>query len=534
MLTIDEIVQRPMFQNAQVVNKKANLQRTVRWVHVLEIIDFDTLIHGNEMILSTGVAISDQGLEYVKKLIDHGAACLCIELSSHFPSVSKDIVDLADTYHFPIIVFTSIVRFVDITQDLHAEIINHQHQQLSELDQLSNEFHQFTLHTHGNLKILKKLRESTRKELIFLPNEGAPHFLPALEKQEQQRIQSMVEQMIKKNQTGSWYDEKRQKSFLIKRIEAMGQNWGMILMRNCTPLTTFESLALERATNALAQNLLRFFYTEEKRLLNEQSWIHDLIEKNIKTEREAVAKLPMSIKESEELLFRICVIKMKEPYDSTSDIQGMQYHTIRYIRHFFQQHMIDPLITTGKNHTFIVLAVDKATDNLEKKRMMKTVDAIEKNPLHMPLRVFVSQPYVKLQQAPSAIQEAEDVMKIVNIQSDPPIHFYEDTGIYQLLIKLDDYTLENFVQTYLSPILEYDRKKNSDLLYTLNVYLQLNCSKQQTAKKLHIARQTLYHRLNTIENLLGQKLTHSPLLRLATEVAIGAFKLNENLGSATP
>ena len=49
----------------------------------------------------------------------------------------------------------------------------------------------------------------------------------------------------------------------------------------------------------------------------------------------------------------------------------------------------------------------------------------------------------------------------------------------------------------------YDRKHNSNLIKTLNMYLQCNGLKRETAEKLFIVRQTLYHRLEKIEQIIG-------------------------------
>ncbi|QQK78753.1 PucR family transcriptional regulator ligand-binding domain-containing protein [Salicibibacter cibi] len=527
MRTVEEILQRPMFESAHVVNQKADLKRDVRWVHVLEITEFETLLRGNEMILSTGVALDGRGVDYVKKLIANDVACLCIELGEHFSAVPKDMIELADTHQFPIIVFTSIVRFVDITHDVHAELINSQHHQLSELDRLSNEFHQLTLHAHGNMKILKKLQSVTDRELIFLPTDDTSYFLPALDKQEQTRVRSEVHKTsTAAENNGSWFDEKRQKSFRLKPIEAMGQKWGFVLMRSCVPLTSFETHALDRATASLAQNLLRIFYTEEKKLLAEHSWIHDLIEQKIKTENEALSKLYKSI--NSDLTYRICVVKMSEPSDQSTDTRALQYQAMRHIRSLFQKHGLESFITISQNNTFLVLSVDKQFDDQEKKRIAKTVAQLEKTSQNFHLHLFTSQTYHKLLEAHLAFQEAENVMKLDNMQTNATFHFYEDIGAYQLLLKLDDVTINGFIHTYLSPLLRYDRDKNSTLLHTLHVYLKLNCSKQQSAQELQIARQTLYQRLDKIEQLLGWELTTNPHVRVATEVAIAAYHLTRH------
>ena len=50
---------------------------------------------------------------------------------------------------------------------------------------------------------------------------------------------------------------------------------------------------------------------------------------------------------------------------------------------------------------------------------------------------------------------------------------------------------------------EYDSKHNSNLLQTLDIYFQCNGLKKEMAEKLFIVRQTLYHRLEKIEQIIG-------------------------------
>ena len=72
---------------------------------------------------------------------------------------------------------------------------------------------------------------------------------------------------------------------------------------------------------------------------------------------------------------------------------------------------------------------------------------------------------------------------------------------------------------------DHDAKHNGELIKTLQVYLQCNCMKQETAEKLFIVRQTLYHRLAKIESLLGNDFLLPPK-RLALELMLLATQYN--------
>lgn len=69
--------------------------------------------------------------------------------------------------------------------------------------------------------------------------------------------------------------------------------------------------------------------------------------------------------------------------------------------------------------------------------------------------------------------------------------------------------LNGLVEEYLEPIIQYDQKHNANLLETLRVYLSCNGSKKETADRVFVVRQTLYHRLEKLEKLLGSDFMES-------------------------
>jgi purine catabolism regulator len=84
-------------------------------------------------------------------------------------------------------------------------------------------------------------------------------------------------------------------------------------------------------------------------------------------------------------------------------------------------------------------------------------------------------------------------------------YFYEDLHLYRLISLMSKHVnLKELAAEYLQPVIQYDQKYNGKLLETLKTYLECNGSKQEAASKLFIVRQTLYHRLQKLENILGE------------------------------
>jgi purine catabolism regulator len=108
--------------------------------------------------------------------------------------------------------------------------------------------------------------------------------------------------------------------------------------------------------------------------------------------------------------------------------------------------------------------------------------------------------------------------------------FYEDAGVYRWIAPLarnGDALALALVD--LATVIEYDRQNHTQLLETLKVYLDCDRSKQQTAARLFIHRQTLYHRLEQLGRLLRADLD-DPVQRLGVHLAVYAYLYHRQCG----
>ena len=76
----------------------------------------------------------------------------------------------------------------------------------------------------------------------------------------------------------------------------------------------------------------------------------------------------------------------------------------------------------------------------------------------------------------------------------------------------DQAEVRAFVEARLRPVVEYDRLRKSRLLETLEVFCRTGANKSATARALHLERQSLYHRLQRIEQVMGVRLDDDDLL----------------------
>ena len=91
----------------------------------------------------------------------------------------------------------------------------------------------------------------------------------------------------------------------------------------------------------------------------------------------------------------------------------------------------------------------------------------------------------------------------------------------------DNQELRRFVDSRLQPLIKADQRRRGRLLDTLEMYCRLAGRKAETARELKIERQSLYHRLRRIEEILDVDLADGEVLtelHLALRARRGQFR----------
>ncbi len=104
-------------------------------------------------------------------------------------------------------------------------------------------------------------------------------------------------------------------------------------------------------------------------------------------------------------------------------------------------------------------------------------------------------------------------------------HYYEDLGLYRLLVGLRDQAeLQRFYDETLGLLARYDRAHGTELVATLAAFFEQNANASQTARVLYVHRNTLNYRLQRIAEITGLDLDDAEA-RLALQLALKIHRL---------
>lgn len=122
-----------------------------------------------------------------------------------------------------------------------------------------------------------------------------------------------------------------------------------------------------------------------------------------------------------------------------------------------------------------------------------------------------------------SVSEAKKAYRVLRAcQTKGSLRYYDEIGIYRVFFDLkSEEVLENLLWETLGVLMEYDRKNESDLVHTLEIFLEADCNISATTEKLFVHRNTVKYRIKRIEEILGRDLkdvTTQFNLRLAYKI----------------
>lgn len=97
-----------------------------------------------------------------------------------------------------------------------------------------------------------------------------------------------------------------------------------------------------------------------------------------------------------------------------------------------------------------------------------------------------------------------DMYDLIDLGEETVVRTYDQVGLYRILRNSHDpEEFSLFYREHLGELEEYDRQNNSELVETLKVFIDHNCSLLQTANVMYLHKNTLRYRIQRIEELTG-------------------------------
>lgn len=165
-----------------------------------------------------------------------------------------------------------------------------------------------------------------------------------------------------------------------------------------------------------------------------------------------------------------------------------------------------PIYTVVNENVVIILSVN----NLSREEYMKALDRFSRELLANlefneidNVHIGIGSIANKLTDLHQSFQEAKVALELGRVFSKENVSCFDEMGFLKFIFSAPAQELQEFVQRVIGKLIAYDLEMETDLLKTIEVYINQQCHITNCAKALYIHENTLRNRLKRIEQLVG-------------------------------
>lgn len=521
-ITVQEIVNLPIFNTAKVKSGIELLgDRHVEWMSAIEG-PVENFVRKYEFILTTGLGCeSDPELlfDFTKDVYESGASALGIAIGRYVFDIPQEIIDFAEEKEFVLIEIPWELRFTDLQREVMKEINIRQEGFMERARDTQKTLIDYVIHGKDLSEIIQFVEKELNCHIVYTDSSGrvkAGQGNPSelMEQWESVRDQAEVieeDSAFRHIQRVSFRD-----GYILKKEIAPGtirvaQGSFVIVLKEKKWLTPNMLQVLESLSAATALWISRedAIVKTEIRLRNEFIW--------------GLAKTPqMTLDKNVHSRARllgynldvpyVCMVGYSDNFDSFYDSQhGQQEFGFKSIIYYIEEEVRYAASVVDKQFAFTFdddrLIIYLQFTNEEHTTVHHFLDFLDKrlNTL-MPGVVFswgIGMSRDGLMQFYESFQKANAALDIVRKQKEPGQRIsFEDTKLNRLLLHLaHNQEVHDITLATLAPLIDYEEKREMDLIDTFIAYDNQNGNVSQAARVLNMHRQSLLYRLRKIESL---------------------------------
>ncbi|TCO75274.1 PucR family transcriptional regulator [Marinisporobacter balticus] len=550
-ITIKRAMEMDCLKKSKIIAGHNGAHNIISRVNIMADPDILEWVSEGELLLTTAYSFKKNDINMQRKFIIESRkkklAGIGIKIYPYMNEFSQEVINLADTLGIPIIDIEYAKSLTDIMTPIFKEIFNKQVALLQKVDWMHNELMGVVLKGGGVKEIIKTLKAIIQnpilirnhyfREYIYHEMENEPYPYDLLIKKsddfffkniDNMKIDKKVEKM---DQIEDVYVKK-----IIIPILVKGSIYGHILIWEMNrKICHYDTVVLESASNIIALDLLMksSVYAVEHRYKVE--FFEDIISKDSKRKQNAMNRANI-YKFDCDAYYIVTNILIKNK-NNTEETIRLNNKLILELEKFCENHKWHTLIVLKEDRIYILSMWHLEKDERKKIRSFgdKINKFIKENSIKQKYAIGIGRIYKGLERIYKSMQDAHKTIEMGVIFNKEETIFFEDLGIYKIFC--NEYLNEELYEFYkdtLSPLVEYDKNKNTEFVKTLQIYFETNGNLKKTSKILYTHYNTILYRMQRIKEITKRDIEDSED-RFNLETALKIMNiLNINSKTSTP
>ncbi|MGW0997559.1 PucR family transcriptional regulator [Streptomyces sp. NPDC002520] len=504
------------------------LGRTVRWVHAGEVPNIASLLKGGELLLTTGYGVGTRPAEqraFVRTLAERGIAALVVELGPRFTRLPAALVDTARSAGLPLVQLHREVPFVAVTEEIHTEIVNGHYALLQRAEEVHRRCTEALLGGGGVPQVLGILADFSDNPVFLETADGRLLYAAGSGPEGADPLQ------VWEGLRGSHKDVPPPAGSVLVDVPGGGPGAGpgavrarLVLLPVRAPLAPVHRIAAERAAGILAVVLMQARQEEELAARGRGDFLTDLAEGRISAEDAPAQARVLGFKPGNSPLLPV-VMRVGDALSPGGGWAVLARAVAEELASVGVPVLLGVRPVEGRVPVLLGLRSESERAAVADRVAAALRAGVERAGMRRPgspppvVVVGVAGGWAA---ASAGLRHAAETATAAEGLTDRPWYDARRLDIDLLLWRLRDHPdLAAFVDRAIGPLRDHDHRSKPPLLPTLETYLAHAGRKAETARELHLNRQTLYNRLARISELLGTDLD-DPQTVLALSLALRA------------
>ena len=524
-VTIEDILKMECMKHSKIVAGAKGVKNIITQVNVMADPDVLNWVDEGELLLTTAYSFKADNIEdqinFIKECSDKKLAGIGIKIYPYLESLSEEVIKVADEMNFPIIDLYYATALSDIITPIFREIFTKQTYVLQKIESIHKKMTNAILMGASVEDIAGVIFDHVKKPVyvkldfpekdIFNSSEMDMALKNSLINNAETFNKGLIKGMDNNVYESKEFINGEYITRIVMPITIKNSVYGHIYAWGTEePIAGTDISVLESASTTIALEVLKKLSVREVENKYRAEFLDDLLSSEERRKEKALERASFfNIGIDDNALIILISIKNKED-NNINIISDDEQENITKIVDFIEKITRDLNITSivaGKTDSILSLISFKKQEDIQE--YLNTIvenikEMFEKKFPKTTFKMGIGRDYKGLININKSYKDAYEAISSGEILGEGSVVYFENLGIYKILCQENlREEIEKFYKMNLEPLVEYDAKKSTELVKTLEAYFEHNGNLKKMSDALFTHYNTILYRLTRIKEITG-------------------------------